>query len=54
MSNLLKFYGSGLKGRNHLYKFHCNNLEDAKKALIRFTQKGIKITAAFFNGERIK
>lgn len=54
MSKLLKFYGSGTKGRNHLYKFKVNNLEDAKKAIIRFTGKGIRITAAYFNDERIQ
>lgn len=54
MSKLLKFYGDGIKGRNHLYKFYCNNLDDAKKALIRFKAKGIKIAAAWFNDERIQ
>lgn len=54
MSNLLKFYGNGLKGHNHLYKFHVNNHQDALKALKRFEAKGIKINAAYFNGERIK
>lgn len=54
MGRVVKFYGDGIKGKNFLYSFRVNNLEDAKKCIKRMLKCGIKnIRGVYYNGERI-